>query len=108
MVNLTISLSDETIRRLRKTVRDRYAGKKGAISNLIEESLREKLDSFDMPRPSQTFKAMKDGRTIAEAVDLDTLARKLDQMNVDPRSVRITSSRKLAPIVRTGLRGRET
>ncbi|MDG6995211.1 MAG: hypothetical protein JRN52_04735 [Nitrososphaerota archaeon] len=106
MVNLTISLSDETVRRLRKAVRDRYAGKKGALSGLIEESLLDKLDALDTPQPSQTFKAMKGGRLVAEAADLDTLARKLEQMNVDPRSVRIISSKKLAPIVRTGLRGR--
>ena len=105
MVNLTISLSDETVRRLRKAVRDRYAGKKGSLSGLIEESLREKLDAFDIP---QTFKAMKGARLVAEAVDLDTLGRKLEEMNVDPRSVRIISSKKLAPIVRTGLRGRGT
>ena len=108
MVNLTISLSDETVRRLRKTVRDRYGNKKGALSGLIEESLREKFDSFETPRPSQTFKAMKGDGTIAEAENLDDLASKLRKMNVDPGSVRIISSKKLAPIVSTGLRGRES
>jgi len=108
VVNLTISLSEETVRRLRRTVHDRYGDKKGAISGLIEESLREKLASFDSPRLSQTFKAIKNDSTIAEAEDLDSLAKKLEQLKVDPRSIRIISSRKLAPIVRMGPRGRRS
>ena len=106
MVNVTISLSEEVVGRLRKTVRDHYGNKKGAISGLIEESLREKLDDIDSPRPAQTFKALINERTVTEADDLDSLAAKLKQLNVDPRSVRIVSSKKLSPVVRLGPRGR--
>jgi len=107
MTNLTISLSDETIRRLRRAVRDRYGGRKGALSGLIEESIREKLEAFNAPPQSQVFRAMKGDRVIAEAETLDGLAVELEKVKVDPRSVRIISSKRLAPIVRTGLRGRQ-
>jgi len=106
MTNLTISLSDETIKKLRRAVRDRYGDKKGALSGLIEESIREKLEAFESPSQSQVFKAMKDDRVIAEAENLDNLAAELEKARVDPRSVRIVSSKKLAPLVRTGPRGR--
>src|SRR5271169_5846604 len=107
MVNLTISISEETVRRLRIAVHVRYNDKKGAISGLIEESLLEKLDAFDAPRPSQTFIAKIGDRIIAEGENLDDLGKQLRKIDVDPRSIRITSSKKLAPIVRTGLRGRK-
>jgi hypothetical protein len=60
-----------------------------------------------MPQSSEIFKAVKEDRVIADADALDNLASKLKKMNVDPRSVRIISSKKLAPIARTGLRGRK-
>lgn len=106
MVNLTISLSDEIVQKLRKTVKVRYGNRKGAISGLIEQSLREKLDVLELLSPSQTFKAIKNRHVVAEAENLDTLAKKLKEIDVDARSVRIVSSRKLAPIARTGPRGR--
>ncbi len=104
MVNLTISLSDETVRKLRKAVHERYADKKGALSGIIEESVRERLEAFEAPQVPQTFKALKGNRTIAESSDLDGLAKKLEEMKINPRSVRIVSSRKLAPVVKMGLR----
>ena len=107
MVNLTISLSEDTVRRLRKIVQETYGGKKGAISGLIEDSLRERLEELGMPRPSQIFYAKRNDRVLAEAETLDELALKLRKLDVDPRSVRIASSRKLSPTVRTGIRGRK-
>jgi len=71
MTNLTISLSDDTIKKLRRAVRNHYGGRKGALSGLIEESVREKLEAFETPLQSQIFRAMKGGRLIAEADDLD-------------------------------------
>lgn len=110
MTNLTISLSEETVKRLRKYVRERYNSKKGALSGVIEESLRETLDSFSVENNSKTeiFRAVKDNTTLAEGATLNELASKLRKMKIDPRSVRIQSSRTLAPVVRAGLRGRST
>lgn len=107
MVNLTISLSDETIQKLRRAVRERYGDKKGALSGLIEDSVREKLDEFDVVSSAQSFKAMKGDRAIAEADSLSNLAAMLEKMSVNPRSVRIVSSKKLETVVRSGIRGRK-
>jgi hypothetical protein len=107
MVNLTISLSRETVEKLRKTVRERYGGKKGALSGLIEESVRERLDELEIAQSPQSFKAVKGDQVLVEADSLEDLAARLEKMNVDPRSVRIVSSKKLAQIVRAGVRGRK-
>ena len=106
MVNLTISLSEETAQKLRKTVKTRYGGRKGALSGLIEETLRERLEELDAVQSAEVFSAVRGERFLAEAASLDDLAVKLEKMSVDPRSVRIISSKKLAPVVRAGLRGR--
>jgi hypothetical protein len=106
MVNITISLSEDTMTRLRKAVHEHYDNRKGAISGLVEESLREKLQDIDRPRTTQTFKALRNNRLVAEAEDLNSLAKKLEQLKVDPRSVRVLSSKKLSPVVRLGPRGR--
>jgi hypothetical protein len=107
MVNLTISLSRETVEKLRKIVRERYGGKKGALSGLIEESVRERLDVLEIAQSQQSFKAVKGDQVLVEADSLENLAARLEKMNVDPRSVRIVSSKKLAQIVRAGVRGRK-
>jgi hypothetical protein len=104
--NLTISISDEIIRKLRKTVQDRYGGKKGAISGIIEESLREKLYSLESTQEHQYFRALKSDKVVAESENLATLSSQLDKAKINPRSVRIISSKRIAPLVRTGPRGR--
>jgi len=106
MANLTISLNDETVRRLRKTVHERYGDKKGALSGLIEESVLVRLEALERPQSPQSFRALQKKKVIAEDKDLESLAKKLEALKIDPRSVRILSSRKLPPLVRTGLRGR--
>ena len=100
-------MSEETVQKLRKTVRERYGGKKGALSGLIEESVRERLEQFEVTPSQQTFRATKDSRVLAESTSLEDLAAKLVEIGVNPRSVRIISSKKLAPIVRAGLRWRK-
>ena len=60
-----------------------------------------------MRSTSKTFKAMKGNRVIAEGENLNDLAAKLKEKKIDPRSMRMVSSEKLAPIVRAGLRGRK-
>ena len=106
MVNLTISLSEETVQRLRKTVKTRFGGRRGALSGLIEDSVRERLEEFEMTRSEEMFKAIRGEHLVSEAASLEELATNLEKMSVDPRSVRIVSTKKLAPIVRAGLRGR--
>ncbi len=108
MVNLTISLSEETVRKLRRTIRNRYGSRRGALSGLVEEAVLEALGRFETPAPRETFRAVKDDKVLAEADDLDHLASKLRKLNVDARSVRILSSSYLPAVARAGFRARKT
>ena len=108
VVNLTISLSEETVRRLRRTVRDRYGSRRGAISGLMEEALVDALDRLETPSEAERFRAVRGSEVLAEARDLDELADKLRRMKIDARSVRILSSRYLSPVARAGFRARKT
>jgi hypothetical protein len=108
VVNLTISLSAETVRRLRQTIRDRYGLRRGALSGLVEEAILEALGRLESTSPKERFRALRDDRVLAEADDLDQLALKLRKMNVDARSVRILSSSYLPATARAGFRARKT
>lgn len=108
MVNLTVSLSEETVRKLRRTIRDRYGSRRGALSGLIEEAVLEAIGRFEKPSTKERFRAMKGDKVLAEADELDQLASKLKELNVDARSVRILSSSYLPAVARAGFRARET
>jgi len=108
VVNLTVSLSEETVRKLRRTIRDRYGSRRGALSGLVEEAVLEVLGRLETPNLNERFRALKGGEVLAEADNLDQLALKLRKLNVDARSVRILSSTYLAPVVRAGFRARKT
>ncbi len=108
MVNLTISLSEETARKLRRTIRDRYGSRRGALSGLVEEAVLEVLGRLETPSPKERFRALKGDKVLAEADNLDQLALSLRKLNVDPRSVRILSSTYLAAVARAGFRARKT
>ena len=107
MVNLTVSLPEDTIRRLRKAVKERYKSERGALSGIIDAALRDLLDRMDTTEPPTLFRAMQGDRVIAEAESLDALAGELRRQQVDPRSVRILSSRPLRPVARAGFRARK-
>jgi predicted Holliday junction resolvase-like endonuclease len=108
VVNLTISLPEETVRRLRRTVKERYGGRKGAISGLIKEALEERMGSSENASPPATFTAYDGERRVAEGGSLDQLASMLRQRNVNPRDVRIVSTTPLRQVIKAGLRGKRT
>ena len=80
----------------------------GALSGLVEEAILETLGRFETTGPSETFRAVKDGKVLAEADNLDHLALKLKKLNVNARSVRILSSSYLPAIARAGFGARKT
>jgi len=106
VVNLTISLPEEVVRILRKTVKERYSGRKGALSGLIKEALEGHFSSLAQPSPPARFKALEGTRQVAEGRSLDELASRLKERSVDPRAVRIVSTTPLRQVVRAGLRGK--
>jgi len=106
VVNLTISLPKETLKMLRRTVKERYGGRKGALSGLIKEALEEHIGSLSTPRPVSRFVAFERERQVGEAASLDDLTSRLEDAGIDPRAFRIISSTPLRQIVRAGLRGK--
>ena len=106
MVNLTISLPEEVVRSLRKTVKERYGGRKGALSGLIREALEDHIGSLEYASPAPRFKAFEGGKQVAEGASLDELSARLKDQAVDPRAVRIVSTTPLRQVVRAGLRGK--
>ena len=106
MVNVTVSLPEDVVRKLRRTVKERHGGRKGAISGLVREALEERIGSLEAATPTSRFKATKDGREIAEGASLDELASKLKARGVNPREVRILSASPVRQVVRAGLRGK--
>ncbi len=106
MPTLTIVLPEALAERLRRTVRERYAGKKGAISGVIAEALESYLARASLAAPSEVYRAFRGRRLVAEASSLDELARHLHEKGVNPRDLRIISSKKVAPVARAGS-GRE-
>ncbi len=107
MVNLTFSMSEETVRKLRKAIRERYGSRRGALSGLVEEAVLQVLERFETTSPAERFRALKGDKVVAEGDGLEQLASRLKQLNVDARSVRIISSVHLAPIARAGFRARK-
>jgi len=107
VVNLTVSMSAETVRKLRRAIRERYSSRRGALSGLVEEAVLQALARFETPTPMVRFRALKGDSLVAEADSLEQLASRLKDLKVDSRSVRIISSIHLAPVARAGFRARE-
>ena len=103
MVNVTFSLPDETVRRLREAAR-RAGRSKGAISELVDAALREHLLDVESRAKREEFRAMRGKEVLARAGSLRELASLLERRKIDPREVLIVSSTPLEPTVRTGLR----
>jgi hypothetical protein len=108
VVNVTLSLPEEVVEKLRKVVKERYGGRKGAMSGLVREALEEHFGSLSTEKPPTRFKAFKEERQIAEGGSLEELATRLRERNVDPRAVRIISTTPLRPEIRAGLRGKSS
>ena len=104
MVNVTFSLPEDTVKRLRKAALAR-GKRKGAISELVDAAIQERLGAVEAATAGEKFQAMKDGKELASASSLRALAAELKRLKVDPREVEILSSTPLEPLVRTGLRG---
>ena len=105
MVNVTVSMSEQTVRRLRKVVREVYGSRKGTLSSLVESAINESLDRKSNGGKPPVFRALKEGETMAEAADLQALADLLRQKGLDPRGMRIVSTSPPSSTARIGPRG---
>jgi Arc/MetJ-type ribon-helix-helix transcriptional regulator len=105
LTNVTFALPDKTVRRLRKRV-DQLGGRKGLVSEVVDDALTAFLDSAEESARGVVYTASKDGSVIATAGSLKDMAEALREKEVDPRSVTILSSEPIEPVVRLGLRFR--
>jgi hypothetical protein len=108
VVNVTLSLPEDVVRKLRMTVKERYGGRKGALSGLVKDALEEHIASLESTQPAAGFKALQQDRVVAEGGSLDELSSMLQKRGVDPRGVRIVSATPLRQVVRAGLRGKSS
>ncbi|ADC66530.1 conserved hypothetical protein [Ferroglobus placidus DSM 10642] len=100
MGTLTISISDEVEKKLRSFVKEKYGSSKGAMSKIIEEALKIYFSMLE--KKKKVFRAYRGEELVAEARDLEELARILKEKNIDPRSVKIVSSEPIKPVARMG------
>jgi len=103
LTNVTFSLPEGTVKRLRKRAKD-SGRKKGAISEMVDEAIARYLDTVETPPPNLVFTALRGRTPVARAESLERLAALLKSKGTDPRSVRIISSEPLEPVGRFGLR----
>ena len=104
MVNVTFSLSEDTVKRLRQASQAAAGGRKGAISEFVEAAVLEHLSAVETGVEGEVFRAAKDGRVLASAPSLRALSQALKRLKLDPREVQIVSSAPIEPLARTGLR----
>lgn len=104
MGTITVVISDELEREIRLFLSREGRIKKGALSKLVEDALW----AYIKPRiysSARVFRAVKNGKVVAEAHTLSELAEKLRNLGVDPREVRIFSSSRIKFERKIGLRG---
>ncbi len=106
MGTLTIRISDDVERALRKRAAQLYGARRGALSKAIEEAIRAWLTSTpnEMSSGGKVYKAFKGGRLIAEAPNLEELADKLKEMGEPMRGLRIVREPAPPKERRIGLR----
>jgi glutamyl-tRNA reductase len=104
LVNVTFSLPEETVDRLRKAAKEVAGGRKGAISSIVEAAIMEHLREIEARKSDESFRAVRGGKEVARAPTLRELGSKLRTLKVDPRDVLVLSSTALEPTVKTGLR----
>ena len=105
MTNVTFSLPEKTVKRLKKKASE-GGRRKGAISELVDDALTTYLDAQEASSKGELFTARKDDGVVAEATSLRALAAALKERKVDWRSVVISSSVPLDQEGHLGLRVR--
>ena len=104
LVNVTFSLPEETVRKLREVAKRR--GAKGAISELVDAALKEHLQEVESTEARREFRATRGDKVVAKAGSLRGLAAALEGRGINPRDVLIVSATPLPTSVKTGLRRR--
>lgn len=105
MGTLTISIDDEVEKKLREVATRLYGSRRGGLSNVIESALKNYYTLLDKAASSEaSFKALKGDTVVAEANTLDELAEILKKKRIEPRGLRIVSSKPISSTAYTGYR----
>jgi predicted transcriptional regulator len=110
MGTITISLSDDVEKKLRTIAKHLYGSSKGSLSKVVEDALENYFLTLNKPANSdkKIFKAIKEERVVAEASTLEELASILKKKGIEPRGLRIVSTKLIRPVVHGGYRIKPT
>lgn len=91
MGTLTVRISDEVERSLRKRAAQLYGARKGALSRAIEDAIRTWISttSTEGREVEVVYRTFKGDELIAEASSLEDLAKKLKRRGESVRGLRI-------------------
>jgi hypothetical protein len=103
---ITLKIDDQLEEGLRRRAGEVHGAAKGAISQSVEEALKLWLSRPTLPPVRRTYVGLWEGRQVAEALDLKTLARELRAKGVDPRMAEIRTEPSQPSPTRMGLRTR--
>lgn len=103
---ITLKIDDELERELRRRAGKVHGAAKGAISQSVEEALKVWLALPTSAAETRTFVGYNEGKRIAEATDLKTLAGELRAKGVDPRRAEIRTEPSDPTVTKMGLRTR--
>jgi hypothetical protein len=101
---ITLKIDDDLEEGLRRRAGEVHGAAKGAISQSVEEALKLWLSQPTSAAARRTYLGLWEGRQVAEAVDLKTLAKELRAKGIDPRKVEIRTEPSEPTVTRMGLR----
>ncbi len=101
MGTVTIVLSDDLEKELRRIVKELYGSEKGHISKFIEDAIRNYMHSLE--KREFVYRAYKKEELVAEAGTLEDLVKVLKEKKIDVRGLRIIRS-DLKKTARAGYR----
>lgn len=107
MGTITISIDDALEGKLREWAARLYGSSRGGLSRVIEAALASYFVQLERrSRATRVYRALKEGRVVAEAGSLEELAEKLKSIGLEPRGLRIVCESPLKPVARGGYRMR--
>lgn len=101
---ITLKIDDELEQGLRRRAGEVHGAAKGAISQSVEEALKLWLSQPAPAAARRAYVGFWDGKRVAEAYDLRTLAKELRGSGLDPRRVEIRTEPSEPEVTKLGLR----
>jgi hypothetical protein len=103
---ITLKIDDELEEGLRRRAGEVHGAAKGAISQSVEDALKLWLSQPRSAAVRRAYVGFWDGKRVAEALDLKTLAKELRARGVDPRRAEIRTEPPEQEVTTMGLRTR--